>query len=49
MEGITTLVTDGFADVTTVLLVVLGAAFTLVGLMVAAKAGIKWIRRIGQS
>lgn len=40
------LITDGFADITTVLLVVFGAAFALTGLTVAARAGIAWIRRI---
>jgi len=45
---IETLITDGFTGITTTLLVVFGAAFTLVGLVVAARAGIAWLRRIGQ-
>lgn len=49
MEGINALITGGFAEVTTVLLVIFGAAFTLTALTVAAAAGIKWVRRIGKS
>ena len=49
MEGINTLITGGFAEVTTVLLVIFGAAFTLTALVVAASAGIKWVRAIGKS
>ena len=49
MEGITPLIESGFAQVTLVLLVIFGAAFTLTALTVAAAAGIKWVRRIGKS
>lgn len=49
MTDITTLITTGFGDVTTVLLVIFGAAFTLTALVVAASAGIKWVRAIGKS
>lgn len=48
-EGVSTLITTGFAEVTTVLLVIFGAAFSLTALVVAAVAGIKWVRRIGKS
>lgn len=49
MEGISALITGGFADVTTVLLVIFGAAFTMTALVVAASAGIKWVRGVGKS
>ena len=48
MTGIDALVTDGFAEITTVLLVIFAAAFTLTGLVVGARAGIAWVRRIGK-
>lgn len=49
MEAISPLITSGFGEVTVVLLVIFGAAFTLTALVVAASAGIKWVRAIGKS
>ena len=48
-SGIETMISGGFSEVTTVLLVIFGAAFTLTALVVAASAGIKWVRSIGKS
>lgn len=45
MEGITGLITDGFADVTTLALVIIGAVFAFVGMVVAAGMGIAWLRK----
>lgn len=45
---ITSTITTGFAAVTTVILAVIGLAFALVATVVGAKAGISWIRRVGQ-
>ncbi|MDR1188130.1 MAG: hypothetical protein LBK95_11865 [Bifidobacteriaceae bacterium] len=49
MTGISELITDSFGDVTTALLVVFAAAFALTGLVVAVKAGVKWVKKIGAS
>lgn len=45
---ISSTITGGFTALTTILLVVIGAAFTLAGLVIAARAGIKWLRSVGQ-
>lgn len=42
-------ITAGFGEITTVILVIIGSAFTLTALVVGAVAGIGWIRRIGKS